>query len=549
MEEIKRIFTLILLQHVLHFRWIISRFNPYVVLSPKAILNTIITSSILLGIGCYFLFSIIFHLFKMNDINIPLSLMEKLFCLYYVLLFFYLIGNSFREVYIRSFFSNDYNLLKLRDLSPFSIHFAKLVDAFFLEIIILVIPFHIGMYFSITRTFNLQISLSWFLGIVSIPILALLVRMITMTCMYIFGNKTTDYFSIYTKILFFSFQLLCSGAISFTIVYYIKDRNLFNVWIHILNKWQLNSYFIYYSHTVVIVMILTLSVMVVGLLHRFKDKLELYKLNSNGNTFSKKEGFISKLFMLEKTYSKVRSLILKDLLLLIRGENISLGFIKAGLISSSAFLGILIALSQNLSANKHQGIFILLILIHQMILAALLTMGLGKICSLDFERNWLFIYYSKLKKPYFIYLAKGLLHFLILFSILILSTILLSCYLNSSYLGLIILFISAFCICLTGTLSFLVGSVCFPNFTWESKDQINTSFLGHVTENVFIRSYEIINISFIGVKVVFLFAGKITLSIFLFSFLKIIAITTVIWCSIIFFILKAPLWKGWKIKC
>ncbi|MES5943657.1 MULTISPECIES: hypothetical protein [unclassified Bacillus cereus group] len=549
MEVIKRIFVLVLMQHILHFRWIISRFNPYVVLSSKKILNTIITVSILLSISYYFLLSIFIYLFKMNDINISLSLMEKLFCLYYLLMFFYLIGNSFREVYIRSFFSNDYKLLRLRNLGSFSIHFAKLVDAFFLEIIILVIPFHIGMYFSITRAFNLEIPLSWFLGIFSIPILALLVRMITMILMYIFGNKTADCFSIYTKILFLGFQLLCTGVISFTIVSYIKDRNILNAWINILSTSNFNPYFIYYSHIVMIIIILVLSLIILSLLHRYKDQLELYKLNNNDHFLPNKGKYLSKLFMLEKTYSKVRSLILKDLLLLIRGENLSLGFIKAGLISSSAFLGILIALSQNFSANKHQGLFILLILIHQMILAALLTMGLGKICSLDFERNWIFVYYSKLKNPYFIYWAKGLLHFLILFSVLILSTILLSIYLNSSYLGSIVLFISAFCICLTGTLSFLIGSVCFPNFTWESKDQINTSFLGHVTENIFIRSYEMINISFIGVKVVFLFAEKITLSIFLLSFLKIIAITTVIWCLIIFLILKAPLWKGWKVKC
>lgn len=108
--------------------------------------------------------------------------------------------------------------------------------------------------------------------------------------------------------------------------------------------------------------------------------------------------------------------------------------------------------------------------------------------------------------------------------------------------------LSALCICITLTLSFILGSACFPNFSWESKDKVNTSVLGHLIENLFIRSYEVINVAFIGTKAAFLYAEKISLQDFLFSYIQVILVTTLIWSFIILIILKAPLWKGWKIK-
>ncbi|AQR78933.1 hypothetical protein BXP28_18415 [Paenibacillus larvae subsp. larvae] len=98
------------------------------------------------------------------------------------------------------------------------------------------------------------------------------------------------------------------------------------------------------------------------------------------------------------------------------------------------------------------------------------------------------------------------------------------------------------------TLSFIVGSVCFPNFGWENKDQINTSLLGSISESVLFLFYDFINISFVGVKAALLYAEKISEQDFLISSLQCLLLTTAVWNVLLILILRTPVWKGWKIK-
>ncbi|MEI4679946.1 hypothetical protein WAG13_32240, partial [Bacillus cereus] len=284
------------------------------------------------------------------------------------------------------------------------------------------------------------------------------------------------------------------------------------------------------------------------ILRKYQNCFNIYKIKDAQIENKEKGSILINIFMSEKIHSKIFNVFFKDLLLLIRGENLSLGFIKGGLIASACSLGVITAFSMNFSQGHHQGIFIIIVLFHQIVLSGLLSAKVGKLSSIDLEKSWIILYQSRLKNPYFIYVAKFYLHFLTIFPIILFSTCILLFFIKVSFFLILCFLLSALCICITLTLSFILGSACFPNFSWESKDKVNTSVLGHLIENLFIRSYEVINVAFIGTKAAFLYAEKISLQDFLFSYIQVILVTTLIWSFIILIILKAPLWKGWKIK-
>lgn len=158
MGKIRSIFTLIFMQHILHFRWLVSRYNPYLILNKRMVLQVIITLSISLSLVFYFTFLSVFHFIQMSGITLSLSLIKKMYAIFYILLFISLVRGSFNDVYLRAFFSHDIQLLRLRNLNPFNIQFAKLVDTYFLNIIMFVLPLQIGIFYSMIKVSGLKIS-------------------------------------------------------------------------------------------------------------------------------------------------------------------------------------------------------------------------------------------------------------------------------------------------------------------------------------------------------------------------------------------------------
>ncbi|MDT2263513.1 hypothetical protein P7H12_07800 [Paenibacillus larvae] len=126
-----------------------------------------------------------------------------------------------------------------------------------------------------------------------------------------------------------------------------------------------------------------------------------------------KRSFLTRFFMSPGIRSKTLNLIMKDLLLTTRGETISWEFIKKVWFSSSCMLGGFAAFSYHLTGKEQlsQGVLLLLVIISQMILAALATIAAGKVTSLDTERNWIILHFVRLENPYFLYRAKAILHF------------------------------------------------------------------------------------------------------------------------------------------
>lgn len=547
MSKVNNIFTIIFMQHILHFRWLVSRYNPYAVLNKKMVLQIIITLSIVFGFVFYFTFLSIFHFVQISGITLSVSLMKKMYAIFYILLFISLIKGSFNDVYLRAFFSHDIQLLKLRNLSTFNIQFSKLIDTYFLNILIFVLPLHSGMFYAMIKISGVKMSWYSFCTIFGVVIFALFFRMTILLLTYIFGKGNSNS-SIVTSSFIFLFKLLIFGCITFIVVRYFFDRNLLNVWINVLNQSDYFINFFDYWYQWLPILIIVSLVFNIFLLRKYECHFNVYKIEDKQIKDKKKDSIFTELFISEKVYSKVLNIFFKDLLLLIRGESLSLGFIKGGLIASACSLGVITAFSMSFSQEHHQGIFIIIVLSHQIVLAGLLSAKIGKLSSIDLEKSWIVLYQARLKNPYFIYIAKFHLHFLTIFPIILISTFILLFFIKVSFFLIVCFLLSALCICLTVTLSFILGSACFPDFNWESKDKVNTSILGHLTENLFIRSYEVINIAFIGTKVAFLYAGKIEIQDFLYSYIQVILITTLIWNVIILIILRAPLWKGWKFK-
>ncbi|MEK4502818.1 hypothetical protein [Bacillus sp. FSL R12-0069] len=547
MGKIRNIFTLIFIQHILHFRWLVSRYNPYLILNKRMVLQVIVTLSISLSLVFYFTFLSVFHFLQTTGITLSLSLIKKMYVIFYILLFISLIRGSFNEVYLRAFFSHDVQLLRLRNTKTFNIQFAKLVDAYFLNIIIFVLPLQVGIFYSMIKVSGLKMPFYSFCTIFGIIIFALICRMTLLLVTYIFGKGNSNS-SLVTNTLIFVFKVLIAGLTAFVAVRYFFDKHLLNVWINVLNHSDYFSNVFDYWYRWLPLLTIILFIFNIFILRKKENDFNIYKMMDSKIRNKEKGLILINIFMSEKIHSKIFNVFVKDLLLLIRGENLSLGFIKGGLITSACSLGVITAFSMNFSHDHHQGIFIIIILFHQMILSGLLSAQVGKLSSIELEKNWIILYQSRLKNPYFIYVAKCYLHFLTIFPIILFSTCILLFFIKISFFLILCVLLSAFCVCIVVTLSFILGSVCFPNFRWESKDKVNTSVLGHLTENIFIRSYEVINIAFIGTKSAFLYAKKILLQDFLFSYIQLILVTTSIWSVIILIILKAPLWKGWKVK-
>ena len=50
----------------------------------------------------------------MSGITLSLSLIKKMYAIFYILLFISLVRGSFNDVYLRAFFSHDIQLLRLK---------------------------------------------------------------------------------------------------------------------------------------------------------------------------------------------------------------------------------------------------------------------------------------------------------------------------------------------------------------------------------------------------------------------------------------------------
>lgn len=474
--------------------------------------------------------------------------MEFLFCL---LFFSYLLTHSFQEVYIRAFSSQDYFLLRTRGQSPFAVQFAKLVDAFFLEVLLYGIPFQAGIIIAIIQAAGSYSPILWILLFWAIVLFALLCKMSLMVLLFAVNKPSFRIGSFSTRVIFFLFQLFIGAGISYAIIRYLNNRQFFSHWMQAFMEWKWDNGFLITGYVWLVIASLLLMPAVIAPVYICNKSWDISRWNEEEQRKeTNKRSFLTRFFMSPGIRSKTLNLITKDLLLTTRGETISWEFIKKVWFSSSCMLGGFAAFSYHLTGKEHlsQGILFLLVIISQMVLAALATIAAGKVTSLDTERNWIVLHFVRLENPYFLYRAKAILHFFFVFPIVCIHSFIILLFIPVSPLGSVYVLASAFCISLTLTLSFIVGSVCFPNFGWENKDQINTSLLGSITQSVPIVFYNIINVSFVGAMAAFLYVEKISEQDFLISSLQCLLLTTAVWNVLLILILRTPVWKGWKIK-
>lgn len=551
MKTIKHIGLLIGLQHLLHFRWLVSRILPNTVISLKRLLQIVAGAWVLVGLFTYFSCYALFLVLQNNWITVSLDLAAKMEFLFCLLFFSYLLTHSFQEVYIRAFSSQDYFLLRTRGQSPFAVQFAKLVDAFFLEVLLYGIPFQAGIIIAIIQAAGSYSPILWILLFWAIVLFALLCKMSLMVLLFAVNKPSFRIGSFSTRVIFFLFQLFIGAGISYAIIRYLNNRQFFSHWMQAFMEWKWDNGFLITGYVWVVLASLLLMPAVIAPVYVCNKSWDISRWNKEEQgKETNKRSFLTRFFMSPGIRSKTLNLIMKDLLLTTRGETISWEFIKKVWFSSSCMLGGFAAFSYHLTGKEQlsQGVLLLLVIISQMILAALATIAAGKVTSLDTERNWIILHFVRLENPYFLYRAKAILHFFFVFPIVCIHTFIILLFIPVSPLGSVYVLASAFCISLTLTLSFIVGSVCFPNFGWENKDQINTSLLGSISESVLFLFYDFINISFVGVKAALLYAEKISEQDFLISSLQCLLLTTAVWNVLLILILRTPVWKGWKIK-
>lgn len=544
MKELRNTLSLIGLQHLLHFRWFVNRIYPNLVVNKKftkmIIINVAVSMFILSFIAGYSIFKII----SKNDIHISVQTGEKLFIVYYLLLFVYFVRNSFNEAYIRAFYSKDYRYLRLQKFSPFSLQISKIIDAFFLEIILLILPIHLGITLPFIFVFDLKELWGWMAVFILVIILSLSVRGLFMLSLFLIDSRKGKNRKILLNVLSAFFWLIIGWFLSFSIVQYVLNKEiLMSLAENLLDlrlEEPLQKIWLFGGGAALLLIITLLFC-----LYANQMKIDAFRIGLKGPEKRRNNKIENALYSV-KSNRKWVSLFLKDLLLIMRGEYISYGFVKASLVFFSFSLGILSALSVNYLDGKQTGIICLIIIVFQFISNELIIQSISKISSIDQERNWLKFFYPHMNNPYFIYFSKLLLMLMITVSLSLISTVVILLITQVSLPAALLLLLSSVCIPIVMAMSFLAGNACFPNFKWETQDQINTSLPGYITENIFLRVFQVVIISIIGANTAFLFAQKITVQDFIILSLETIIITGFIWVLLLFLILRAPLWKGWK---
>ncbi|WP_018665027.1 hypothetical protein [Heyndrickxia acidiproducens] len=543
MKEFKKIFSLILLQHLLHYRWFVNRIYPGFVMGKRFAIISIVN----LAIGIFIIsFITAYSFFKIISNNVGISTItgEKIFIIYYILLFIYLMRNSFNEAYIRAFHSKDYYYLRLQKVSPITLQVAKIIDAFFLEIVLFILPIHLGITAPFIIVFHGIELWGWTTVFILVVILSLFLRGLFMIILYLIDNHKLQNRKTYSVVGKIVLWMIYGWFVSFSIMQYILNKEMLlsmaSTILNIRMDEPLHNTWVFGGGLAIFLVSAILS-----FFYMYQKRIDRYRIEAKVIEKRKIYKIENALFRF-KMKSKWVSLFLKDLLLLIRGEYISSGFLKANLVFFSFFLGAMSALSIHYNDGTKTGIVCMIIIVYQLISNELITQSISKISSIDQERNWLKFYYTHMNNPYFIYFSKLLLLFTISFCTLLISTIIILIIIRASLSIILLFLLSTFCISFISSMSFLVGNACFPNFKWETEDQINTSIPGYITENIFSKVFQIIIISISGTNTVFLFAQKITIQDFIVNNIELFTISTLIWAIILFFILRAPLWKGWK---
>ncbi|MFB1052279.1 hypothetical protein [Paraliobacillus sp. JSM ZJ581] len=538
--------NLIFNHHLLHFRWLVNRINPYLVLDKRTVSLSIISTAFFLIPISYIFFLILFNISKNFGIDFSSThIASNVYFLYYILLINYLIFSSFKEGYVRVFKSPDYHFLKLHKVKVNYILYAKLIDAFFLGIVIFILPLNIGFYFSFVKSFKNDLPISALIMIIPIIFFALLLRVLIMVFINILDNKPIIS-SVIGKFFIFISTIFIGWLTSNLLIN--KSTIGYENAIELLNRLQINSAFFsvkgIFLLTVVTLVILLINLLILKRVEKFIDK---QRLEGSGK-FKKNKLVLKHLIINSKSKSRVLNILYKDLILLFRGERLLGTFIKISFVLSGFSIGLVFTLSKDFYNRYQIGVIILIILVFQLFLANIISASMGKVSSIESERDWLTLYYPNLEKPHFIYIAKFILQFFICFFGVLFSTILLFFLSDFSIMIFISMIISAVCICLISVLSFILGSASFPNFHWESEEKINTSILGHIIQSIFTGLYGLINFTIIATNTSYLYAKKITLDTFLNEYIYINLVLTFVFGILIIIILQAPLWKGWKIK-
>lgn len=553
--NIMNFLRLIKMQHILHFRWIVNQINPYLVVTKRNLLSFFLIIPFVIGIIIYFFFKGLFYLMLSNDFQPTKGQVEVSLSFLYLLLFWRLLTHSYREVFLRAFFSRDYKFLTIHNNDVISIRLAKLVDVFFLNIIFFTLPFFIGVslaYNHVFKEYHIHI-MHYILDTILVISLALITRMIIMSLSVLLKQKKTSknrswFVSLLLHFIKLGFIALV-GYFSINIIYnssalksVIKELQSFE-WItglitslYFPTNWVLKGLYIPF------VILLCCSIYVLVWIHKkFKETIPRSEIDS-----IRRRNFSILNLLFQKADSKLGNLFYKDILLLIRNHELVLPQLKLFLTLTALFFGISLAVSE-LGWFRIDAISFSTIVVFQLLVTAFAGNMVTRVTSIDSEGKMIKIILIHLKNPFKLFQAKFILHFLFLLLINFMVSLIFTIAIKTNLKVITFGFISLLLISIVSSLSFLVANVIFPRFDWEDESRIGTSDKANILESIISRIYELINITALGTSGVFLYANRLNESTFFQYSIGCILLTSLFWIVILLIVMRYPWWKGWKI--
>ncbi|MGG3573692.1 hypothetical protein ABES80_14605 [Bacillus gobiensis] len=552
------IVSLVLMQHILHFRWIVSQFNPYLLVTKRNLFTFFLIVPIVIGIIIYFFSKAIFYLILSNGFKPTEEILTTSFSLFYFILFWRSVTHSYREVLLRAFFSKDYKLLQMHYNNLVIIRLAKLVDVYFLGFIFFTFPFFIGVSLAFNHVFDGDhIAVVYYtLNIVLLMILALLTRMMTMSISVLLGKTASKKSKNLTLSLVFYFLklmgLIIVGYVMFKSIYnksefgllfdQLKSFQSFQWLINFLTSpflptnWTLYGLYIQQG-TLIFLGLCGVVILHIRFQFSFFNKVDDYSQTTKVLIFGKLFG---------NAKSTFSNLVYKDILLLSRNYVLVLPQLKVLLYIIMLLFGTSLAISE-IGWFKVEAISFSSIFVVQLLVSTFAGNMVTRVTSVDSEGKMIKTLLVHLEKPFKLFLAKGILHSLFLAIINFLISVIFFIAIQASVKVVVFSIISLILISIVSSLSFLTGSVIYPRFDWDDESRIGTSSKANLLESIILRIYELLNITIMSTIGVFLYSQRLSENEFLQYSVGCIFATSLLWTVILVFVLRYPWWKGWKV--
>ncbi|WP_324698899.1 hypothetical protein [Geobacillus icigianus] len=544
---------LIKMQHILHFRWIVNQMNPYIVVTKRKLLSFFLIIPFAIGMIIYFFLKGLFYLMLSNDFQPTKEQVEVTLSFLYLALFWRLLTHSYREVFLRAFYSNDYKFLTIHNNDMISIRLAKLVDAFFLNIIFFTLPFFVGASLAFNHVFiGYHIHIMYYILDTFLVIgLALITRMLIMSLSGLLkqqkSSKARSWFvslpfyfvrlGITALVGYFSFYIIYNSSAMKTIIKKFQSFEWFTGLITSLyfpTNWVLQGLYIPF------IILLLFGIYVLLWIHKkFKGAILGTDSIQRGN-------FTIPNLLFKKTNSKLGNLFYKDLLLLVRNRELVLPQLRLFLTLAALFLGISLAVSE-LGWFRIDAVSFSTIVVFQLLVTAFAGNMVTRVTSIDAEGKMIKVLLIHLKNPFKLFQAKFILHFLFLLLINFMVSLIFTIAIKANVKVITFGFVSLLLISIVSSLSFLVANVIFPRFDWEDESRIGTSDKANILESIILRIYELINITVFGTSGAFLYAHRLNEQTFFQYSIGCILLTSLSWSVILLIVMRYPWWKGWKI--